>query len=83
MHEPPCEPLVKCKEETGTRLEALEEKVCKIEKNSDDILDILNTWNEGKTIAKWLKIGSKIAIWAAGTWAAIIALMKYIKEFHL
>lgn len=81
MHEPPCEPLKKCRAETSDRLTVLEEKVCNIEQTSQEALEILKTWNEGKTVVKWLKIGSKIAIWLAGTWAAIKVIGKYLKDY--
>jgi hypothetical protein len=81
MHEPPCEPLKKCRAETSDRLTTLEEKVCKIERNSDAILEILNTWNEGKSVVKWMKIGSKIVMWLSGTSIAIVGIYQSIRHF--
>lgn len=81
MHEPPCDPLKKCRAETSDRLTILEEKVCIIEQTSQEALDILKTWNEGKTVIKWLRVASKIVIWVAATWAAIVAVGKYLKDY--
>lgn len=67
--------------ETMDRLTTLETKVCKIEQNSEDILSILNTWNEGRAVIKWLKIASKIALWIGSTVAALTAIYHAIKHF--
>ena len=81
MHEPPCEPLKACQQTTENRLMTLEQKMSNIEKNSEDILTILNTWNEGRAVVKWLKISSKIAIWLAATYAAIQGIVHALRHW--
>ena len=86
-HTPPCDELVKCKDDTKTRLTNIETQQVTMCQDISDIKDsvtsmseIINTWNNGKGFINTIRILSKLVLWFGAITAAIAGTYHYLKH---
>lgn len=80
-HVTPCQPLRECKEDTTERLTNIENDLKHIKESLESMVDIINTWNNGKGFVNTIRVLSKIAVWLGITGAAITGIYQSIKHF--
>lgn len=83
-----CEELKECREAVEQRINEVEDMVHQIisdvketKENSQAIREMLDTYNNGKSIFNAIRIMSKIAVWLAATGAALTAIYHAITHF--
>ena len=81
QHEPPCEPLKKCRTETSDRLTNIENDIKSMKDDVCAMKDILETWNNTKGFVTTIKIISKVAVWIGITSAAFTGIYHAIRHF--
>lgn len=83
-----CEELQECKDAVEQRISEVESMVHQIiddvketKENSQAIREMLDTYNNGKSIFNAIRLMSKIAVWLAATGAALTGIYHAIVHF--